>query len=56
MRGVFNPSILNHHARGCRSALLPAWMHAITGGVCDAIPTCKKRYLSRALATQKARG
>jgi hypothetical protein len=28
LRGVFNPSILNHRARGCRAALLAAWMQA----------------------------
>jgi len=28
MRGVFDLSILNHRARGCRAALLPAWMQA----------------------------
>jgi hypothetical protein len=31
MRGVFNPSILNHRARNCRAALLPAWMQALVG-------------------------
>jgi hypothetical protein len=31
MRGVFNPSILNHRAGGCREALLAAWMQALTG-------------------------
>jgi len=28
MRGVFNPSILNHGAAGCRAALLLAWMQS----------------------------
>jgi NAD(P)H-hydrate repair Nnr-like enzyme with NAD(P)H-hydrate dehydratase domain len=31
LRGVFNPTILNHRARACRAALLAAWMHRRAG-------------------------
>ena len=48
MRGVFNPSILNHRARNCGAALLLAWMQALVGEMGD--------ITALARTTQKARG
>ncbi len=64
MRGVFNPSILNHRARDCRAALLPAWMQAPTGvrigcplAAQKAVPEAAyKPRTNHIEATQKARG
>jgi hypothetical protein len=36
MRGVFNLLILNHRARNCRAALLPAWMQTLIGEMGEA--------------------